>query len=279
MAIPLFSYVSFRVAMAVLSSFLMAFLVMPHWIQFMKDKRLGQILREEGPEHHQFKAGTPTMGGVVILVSMAFSTLLWAHFTEPLVLIFTLGSLGFGLIGFMDDWLMFRRGKNQGLSERQKMALLILLGGLLSWAMYSYWQKLEQPLVLVMPFVKDWQFEMNLPAFASLAILVLAATTNAVNFTDGLDGVAAGCSLITIAAYLALTYVAGHAVFSGYLYLPFVLGASEVVVAGAALFGGLLAFLWFNAHPAHIFMGDVGSLGLGGCNWSFGPLFHVKNCS
>ena len=260
-AFNVFRYVSVRTAAAAATAIVLSLGLGPLVIARLSRLRVGERIRADGPAHHH-KAGTPTMGGVLIVGAVFVSTLLWADLGNVLVWVALAAMAGFGTLGFLDDWKKLRRADGIGLSVRQKFGAQLLLGigvgGFLLW----YSAGGEFTTRVVFPFWKEFQPELAF-LIVPAAMLVLVASSNAVNLTDGLDGLAAGCVLVAAAVYTALTYLAGHAEFSEYLDILYVPGASEVTIFGAAITGAALGFLWFNAHPARVFMGDVGSLALG----------------
>ncbi|HSL81546.1 MAG TPA: phospho-N-acetylmuramoyl-pentapeptide-transferase [Thermoanaerobaculia bacterium] len=254
-----FRYITFRAAGAAVTALLLSLLLGPWFIRSLRQYQLGQVIREEGPRSHQGKAGTPTMGGLLILVSFLIPTLLWARLTNTYVWVAVGVTFTFGLIGFLDDFLKLRRRHNLGLTARAKMGLQILAGAaaggllLLSPGFES---------TLAFPFFKELVLPLGL-LYIPFAVLVLVGTSNAVNLTDGLDGLAIGSTMIAAATYTVFTYLAGNVVLGGYLQVSLIPGVGEVTIFLGALVGACLGFLWFNCHPAEIFMGDVGSLSLG----------------
>jgi phospho-N-acetylmuramoyl-pentapeptide-transferase len=226
---------------------------------------VGQFIREEGPQAHQTKAGTPTMGGLLILTGILVPTLLWADLTNRNVWILMFSTVAFGAIGFADDYLKVVKKRNLGLRGRDKMALQVLVGLVVGSAVY--WSSLALPgqysTRVVIPFFKTVMPDLGF-AYVLFAVMVLVGASNAVNMTDGLDGLAIGCTLIAAAAFTGLAYVSGHRVFSEYLDLLFLPRAGEVTIFCGAMVGASMGFLWWNCYPAQIFMGDVGSLSLGG---------------
>ena len=223
---------------------------------------IGQNIRDVGPESHQVKAGTPTMGGVLILFAVVVPTLLWANLANVYVWLTIAVTLGFGAIGFADDLLKLRRRRNLGLRAGAKFALQVAVAAAAGAVLVALHEEGFSP-TLAFPFLK--QLVVNLGAlYVPFVCLVLVGASNAVNLTDGLDGLAIGATLVAAATYAIFTYVAGNRVVAQYLQLPFVPGAGEVTVFCGALVGASLGFLWFNAHPAEVFMGDVGSLSIGG---------------
>jgi phospho-N-acetylmuramoyl-pentapeptide-transferase len=257
-------YITFRTAAASITALAIGLLVGPWMIRKLRDFQIGQVIRQEGPATHRTKAGTPTMGGLLILTSVLVPTLLWADLATPFVWIAILATAGFGSIGFADDYLKIVRRSHHGLLPRYKMAwqavVGLLVGGALLWlASHDLYNTR-----LIFPF-----FKRLIPDLAYLylpfAAFVLVGSTNMVNLTDGLDGLAISVFAVSAAAFTALAYVSTHAVFANYLQLirlpP---EAAELTIFCGALVGASLAFLWYNCYPAEIFMGDIGSLGLGG---------------
>ncbi len=254
-----FRYITFRTIYASLTAFLICFLLGPWIIQRLSMMQVGQYIREEGPKAHQKKAGTPTMGGVLIIFAVATSTLLWADLTNRYVWIALLATLGFGAIGFADDYLMQVKKRNLGLTARQKMLMQVLLALVVGYLAYQ---------------VPDFSTQVSIPFFKWLtpdagwgyiffAAFVIVGASNAVNLTDGLDGLAIGPVVIAAGTYMIFAYVAGHARIANYLQIVPVPGSGEITIYCGALVGAGLGFLWFNAYPAQVFMGDVGSLSMG----------------
>ncbi len=258
----LFRYITFRGAIAITIALALSLWLGPKLIAMLKAWNVKQFIREEGPKAHQVKAGTPTMGGLLVLLSVTVSTLLCIRWDTPGYWALLLTTLAFGAIGFLDDYLKMKRRQNEGLSSRQKF--LLQVAAALCVALYLYSESLNgrYDLSLTVPFFKDFHPNLGL-FFIPFAVVVVVGSSNAVNLTDGLDGLAIGCTLIAAATYAILTYAAGNAVISGYLDIPNVKGTGELSIFASALVGASLGFLWFNAHPAQVFMGDVGSLSLG----------------
>jgi phospho-N-acetylmuramoyl-pentapeptide-transferase len=258
-------YITFRTAAASLTALLISLVLGPWLIRKLRDFQIGQIIRQEGPQSHRAKAGTPTMGGLLILSSALIPTLLWADLSNPYIWIAVLATAGFGAVGFADDYLKVTRRSHHGLSARQKMAGLAVVALLVGVAVLMLAQQ-NPPLYntrLIFPFFKNLIPDLGL-FYAPFAIFVLLCATNAVNLTDGLDGLAISTFGVAAAAYTALAYVTGHAVLADYLLLVRFPPAGELTIFCGALVGASLGFLWYNSYPAEIFMGDVGSLGLGG---------------
>lgn len=253
-------YVTFRTAAATLTALFLSFLVGPPLIRMLASLRAGQPIREIGPAH-QGKAGTPTMGGLLILLSLLTAVLLWSNLENRLVWIVVGVTVAFGFLGFLDDYRKVSERRNEaGLSARVKIAAQIVIASVVAIAIYTDPSFDKE---LAVPFFKD--FTPNLGwLYVPLAIFIIVATSNAVNLTDGLDGLAIGPIMITAGTFLLLSYAAGHAVISDYLAIKFVPGADQLPIFCGALVGGGLGFLWFNSSPAQLFMGDVGSLALGG---------------
>jgi phospho-N-acetylmuramoyl-pentapeptide-transferase len=264
----LFNYLSFRAAGATVTAILMAFLIGPAVIRKLRERKIGQIIRAEGPASHQGKRGTPTMGGVIIILATVVPTLLWAQLTNRFVLLAMLAMLWMGGIGFLDDWLKIVRGKSQGLVAKWKLAGQISFGVVLALLLCAFPVVPPETIPVTattVPFFKYVVVIFSWPLLYVLFVtLVITGTSNAVNLTDGLDGLAAGLSAIAAAAFALFAYLFGRIDATSYLYLFYLPGAGELAVFCAALLGGCLGFLWFNAHPAQVFMGDTGSLAVGG---------------
>ncbi|OQX64062.1 MAG: phospho-N-acetylmuramoyl-pentapeptide-transferase [Desulfococcus sp. 4484_241] len=256
----LFQYITFRTIYASLTAFLVCFLLGPYTIRTLAKLQIGQYIREEGPQQHQKKAGTPTMGGLLILFSVLLSGFLWADLTNVYVWIVVASLAGFGAIGFADDYLMQIKKRNKGLSARAKFLLQSLLAVVLCFVIV---RTSGFDTVLLVPFFKRVTPDLG-GFYILLGVLVIVGASNAVNLTDGLDGLVAGPLVVSFVAYMAFSYVAGNVIIARYLQVVYVPGSAEVTVLCGALAGGLMGFLWFNAYPAQIFMGDVGSLSLGG---------------
>jgi phospho-N-acetylmuramoyl-pentapeptide-transferase len=253
-------YVTFRTAAAALTALFLAFLVGPPLIRALARLRAGQPIRQVGPAHES-KAGTPTMGGLLILLSLLVSTLLWANLTNRLVWIVIGVTFGYGLLGFVDDYQKVTKKRNEaGLSARAKLVFQFAIATAVALAIYF---DPSFDAELAVPFFKD--FTPHLGAlYVPLAVLVIVGFSNGVNLTDGLDGLAIGPVMIAVGTFLLLSYSAGNSTIAEYLGIKFVSGSDQLPIFCGALLGGGLAFLWFNAYPAKLFMGDVGSLALGG---------------
>lgn len=257
-----FRYITFRAALAIITAFAIGLLFGPPLISMLRRRQIGQSIREEGPASHRAKAGTPTMGGILILLAVIVPVLLWGDLTEPWVWVATVTTLMFGGIGWLDDFLKVKRGKNLGLLAREKFGLQVVAGGLAAIAIRAVAGHAPHAGTLTVPFFKGVLLDLGW-FYVPFVAFVLVSTSNGVNLTDGLDGLAIGSVLIASGTYTIFCYLAGHARLARYLQIPSVTGAGEVTVFCAALVGAALAFLWFNCHPAQVFMGDVGSLALG----------------
>lgn len=255
-----FRYITFRSIFAILTALIICLLIGPWCIRKLKELQIGQYIREDGPQSHHSKAGTPTMGGLMILFAMLVSTLLWADLTNYYVWLMIFVSLGFGFVGFMDDYLKVIKKQNRGLSGKAKLLWQTAVALLVSlwFFLYPGFQT-----TLTIPFFKELQPDLSW-GFIPLAVFIIVGTANAVNLTDGLDGLAIGPVTIAAGFYLIFAYLAGHARIAAYLQIPYVRGVGELSVFLGALVGAGIGFLWFNAYPAQVFMGDVGALALGG---------------
>ncbi len=258
-----FRYITFRAAAAAVTAVVLSVVFGPRFIRTLRRLLIGQNIRDAGPDSHQVKAGTPTMGGLLILFAVVIPTLLWANLKNPYVWLAALVTLAFGAIGFMDDILKVRRGQNLGLSARAKLLLQVVVAVGAGVAVLSLPPSFVFEATVALPFFKRAVYDLGI-FYVPFVTVVLVGSSNAVNLTDGLDGLAIGATLIAAATYAIFTYVAGNSVLAGYLQVPYQRGVGEVAVFCAALVGASLGFLWFNAHPAEVIMGDVGSLAIGG---------------
>jgi len=261
-AFNVFNYLTLRAVLATLTALTISFIVGPAVIRKLTALKIGQSVRSDGPQTHLVKAGTPTMGGALILVSVAVTTLLWADLSNDYVWVALLTLLGFGVIGWIDDWRKVVEKNSRGLPSRWKYFWQSVIG--LAVAVYL-WQTASLPAhtELIIPFLKYATLTLSAAGFIALTYFVIVGSSNAVNLTDGLDGLAILPTVMVASALAIFAYVAGNAVFSKYLGIPFVPGAGELAIFCAAMAGAGLAFLWFNAYPAEVFMGDVGALALG----------------
>jgi len=258
-----FRYITVRTAAAGITALVLSFLVGPRLIRFLERRQIGQEIRTDGPKAHYVKKGTPSMGGLLIILCTLVTTLLWGNLSNTYVWVAVLSMLLFGLVGLIDDVLKVRRKRSLGLRPGQKMALQIGLAAVVG--LVFIWMGLngDFSLRLTFPFFKQW-----LPFlgwfYLPWIVFILVGSSNAVNLADGLDGLAIGLTLISVSALTALTYVAGNINWSNYLSIAYMPMAAELTVFTGALAGACLGFLWFNCHPAQVFMGDVGALSLGG---------------
>jgi phospho-N-acetylmuramoyl-pentapeptide-transferase len=265
----LFRYVTFRAAAAAATAFLVTVVMLPWLIRRLRSRRI--LERAENPDSARLaalqrrKTGTPTMGGVGILAGVLGAGALWANLANPYVHLAMGTALALGLVGFADDWMKLKRLGKHGMSVKRKLALQILIAAGVGAVLAIGGEGPFSPTRLAFPFVKSDFFAPELGIlYLALAVFLIVGSSNAVNLTDGLDGLASGCAVVAALAYAALAYVAGHSELAGYLNVPFIRGAEEMVVLCAALGGASLGFLWYNTHPAEIFMGDTGSLAIGG---------------
>lgn len=274
----IFRYLTFRTAFASLTALLIALLIGPFVIEKLREFQIGQYIREDGPKDHQKKAGTPTMGGVLICIAILLPTLLWSDLSNPFVWLAMISTIVFGAIGFADDYIKVVRRRSLGLTARAKLAYQTLASVAIAVVLVLMQTQGSYSTHLMVPFVKRFRPDLAIHAlggiphlgllaflpFIGFVVLVIVGASNAVNLTDGLDGLAIGCTIIAAGALTVLTYVSGHVVFSDYLELQRMPMVGELTVFCGAMVGASIGFLWYNAHPAEIFMGDVGSLALGG---------------
>ena len=262
-AFNVFNYITLRAVLAALTALAISFVVGPTMIRKLTAYKIGQSVRDDGPQTHLIKAGTPTMGGALILVSIIISTLLWADLKNLYVWVVIVITAGFGAVGWVDDYRKVVHRNPKGLSARTKIFWQSVIT-LAAVAFIVYSTKLPAQTELIVPFFKTVAIPLGTFGFMVLAYFVIVGTSNAVNLTDGLDGLAIMPTVMVASALAIFAYVAGNVVFSKYLQMPYIPGAGELAVFCAAIAGAGLAFLWFNAYPAEVFMGDVGALALGG---------------
>jgi len=274
----IFRYLTFRTAFASLTALFTGLVIGPLVINRLRDFQIGQYIREEGPKAHQKKAGTPTMGGLLIVISIVVPTLLWADLSNRFVWLAVLSTSAFAAIGFADDYLKVVHRRNLGLTARAKLGLQLLTSIVIAIALIMMQNRGFYSTKLMVPFFKQFRpdlvveklvhsptlWPLAFVPFVVFVVIVLVGSSNAVNLTDGLDGLAIGCTVIAAGALAVLTYVSGHATFSSYLELQRMPQVGELTVFCGAMVGAAIGFLWYNAHPAEVFMGDVGSLALGG---------------
>ena len=273
-----FRYITVRTVYASLTAMFLAFVFGPWLIRKLRELQIGQFIREEGPQGHQKKAGTPTMGGVLIVLSTLVPTLLWADLTNGFVLLAIFSLLAFATIGFIDDYAKVSKQRNLGLTSKKKFSLQILISFIIGIGLLSLATRSAYSTELVFPFLKKVHPDLVIHSllgsrhlwplafvpFLIFVSIVIAGSSNAVNLTDGLDGLAIGCTVIAAGALTVLTYVSSNYRWATYLEIGYIPRVAELTVFCGALVGASLGFLWYNAHPAEVFMGDVGSLSLGG---------------
>jgi phospho-N-acetylmuramoyl-pentapeptide-transferase len=259
-AFNVFRYITFRTIYASLTAFFICFFLGPWMIRKLQQMQVGQYIRDDGPQTHLQKAGTPTMGGTLIITAVGLSTLLWADLTNAFIWIVLMVLVGFGLIGFMDDYLKLVKKQSKGLTGRGKLLLQVLLALLTGYLVVL---NPDFTTRVTIPFFKKATLDLGW-GYAVFAALVMVGASNAVNLTDGLDGLAIGPTIVAAGTYMIFAYVAGNIKIAEYLQINYVALSGEITIFCGALAGAGLGFLWYNAYPAQIFMGDVGSLSLGG---------------
>ncbi|MFC2091481.1 phospho-N-acetylmuramoyl-pentapeptide-transferase, partial [Elusimicrobiota bacterium] len=256
-------YITFRAAMAFITALVINFIIAPRIIAWLKKKKRLQIIREDAPARHMSKEGTPTMGGIIIIISLLISVLLWARLDNRYIILLLVSTVYLGLLGFIDDYASSVKGKKKGISPSFKIAWQVVLG--LFIAGYFYFQPSldHNAYSIAMPFIKDMFIHLG-SAYILFVMVLIVATSNAVNITDGLDGLAIGCIIFAAMTYAVISYISGHIEFSRYLFLPYIKDSGEISVFLMTLAGAGLGFLWYNVFPAQIFMGDTASLFMGG---------------
>jgi len=273
-----FRYITVRTVYASLTAMFLALVFGPWLIKRLRELQIGQYIREEGPQEHKKKAGTPTMGGVLIVLSTAIPVLLWADLANPFVLLALFALCGFAAIGFIDDYAKVAKKQNLGLTSKQKFLLQVLVSTIAGVVLLELSTHSAYSTQLMVPFIKKFHpdlvvhsllgsrqlWPLAFAPFLIFMVIVITGSSNAVNLTDGLDGLAIGCTVIAAGALTVLTYVSSNARWSNYLEIQYIPRVGELTVFCGALVGASLGFLWYNAHPAEVFMGDVGSLSLGG---------------
>ncbi|MBZ0220785.1 MAG: phospho-N-acetylmuramoyl-pentapeptide-transferase [Candidatus Methylomirabilis sp.] len=253
-----FQYITFRTIYAAITALVLSFIIGPYVIRKLKSLKVGEVIRDCGPSNHQSKAGTPTMGGALILLVVIISVLLWGNMMNEYVWLLLFVTLGMGTIGFVDDYDKVVRKKG-GLRARSKFALQVVVA--LAAALFLYYNGADT--VVSIPFFKDASFDLK-AFYIPFVVFVIVGTSNAVNLTDGLDGLAIGPMIISAATFMLFAYLVGHVKIANYLHVLYVPKAGELTVFAGAMVGASLGFLWYNSYPAQVFMGDVGSLSLGG---------------
>ena len=262
-AFNVFGYITLRTVLAAMTALMISFVAGPRVIRWLAAKKIGQAVRTDGPQTHLVKSGTPTMGGVLILIAIAITTLLWGDLTNRYVWVVLIVTLGFGAIGWYDDWKKVVYRDPKGLASRWKYFWQSVIGVMV--AVYlGLSATLPAQTELIVPFFKTVAYPLGIIGFMVLTYFVVVGTSNAVNLTDGLDGLAIMPAVMVAAALAIFAYVAGNAVYAKYLFVPYIPGAGELCIFLGAMAGAGLGFLWFNAYTAEVFMGDVGALAIGG---------------
>ncbi|MGB9435302.1 MAG: phospho-N-acetylmuramoyl-pentapeptide-transferase [Candidatus Acidiferrum sp.] len=273
-----FRYITVRTVYASLTAMFLALVFGPWLIRKLRELQIGQYIREEGPQEHKKKAGTPTMGGVLIVISTAVPVVMWADLSNPFVMLALFALLAFAAIGFIDDYAKVAKRRNLGLSGKSKILLQIAVSSFVGFVLLVLVSHSAYSTQLIVPFLKRFRPDLVIHSllhvrtfwplaflpFMAFVALVITGSSNAVNLTDGLDGLAIGCTVIAAGALTVLTYVSSNFRWSTYLEIQYIPRVGELTVFCGALVGASLGFLWYNAHPAEVFMGDVGSLALGG---------------
>jgi phospho-N-acetylmuramoyl-pentapeptide-transferase len=265
-----FRYITFRAGAAAVTALIISFWLGPKIIRKLRELQIGEAAKLEAPKTHLIKAGTPTMGGLIVLLSIVIPALLWTDLKNVYILLILFVTVTLGTVGFLDDYLKVVRKKPKGLIGKYKIVGQVFVGLVVGSVIYFFPQWIDLDLVRLkssttVPFFKSLEFDFGV-LYIPMVIFVITATSNAVNLTDGLDGLAIGNVGIVCFTLAIITYVSGHAIWSQYLTIPYLRGNGELTIYCAAITGASLGFLWFNSHPAQIFMGDTGSLALGGVN-------------
>ncbi len=255
-----FQYITFRTIYAALTALLLSFILGPFLIGKLKGLKLGEVIREDGPRNHLSKAGTPTMGGAIILLVMLISVFLWGNLSNMYVWLLAFVTAGMGAIGFVDDYRKVVKKDKNGLRPLVKITLQVAVA-VVAVAMLYHYMKFDTSVTI--PFFKDVRIDLK-GFYIPFAVFVIVGSSNAVNLTDGLDGLAIGPAIMSAATYMLFAYLAGHLKIANYLHIMYVAKAGELSVFAGAMVGASLGFLWYNTYPAQVFMGDVGSLSLGG---------------
>ena len=255
----LFQYITFRTIYATVTALVLSFMIGPYFIRKLKVMQVGEVIREDGPATHRVKEGTPTMGGMIILICVLGSVALWGNFTNPYMWLLIFVTVGMGAIGFVDDYKKVVLKDPKGMRALTKFTTQMVVA--LAAGAFLYMSEFDT--AITVPFLKDVRIDMGV-MYVLFAALVIAGSSNAVNLTDGLDGLAIGPMTIAAGTFMLLTYVSGHVKLAGYLQISYIAGAGEMAVFAGAMVGASLGFLWFNTYPAQVFMGDIGALSLGG---------------
>lgn len=259
----IFQFITFRAILAAITGLFLAFYLGPKIIKYLKKKQIGEKIKDDGPKSHKSKEGTPTMGGIIIILSVVIPVLLWSELTSTYIILVLVGTILLSFVGFYDDYLKVVKKYPKGLIARYKLLGQIFVGLLVASAIYFLPEFQNYNTLTTLPFVKNMNFDFSY-LYIPVVIFIITATSNAVNLTDGLDGLAIGTMTFVMLALAIISYVSGNAIFSDYLNIIYLPGSGELTVFIAALIGAGLGFLWFNFYPAQVFMGDTGSLALGG---------------
>ncbi len=262
-AFNVFRYITFRSVYAAVTAILICFIFGPPLIKKLKAMGIGEKVREDTPERHGQKAGTPSMGGILIVLSILTSIFLWGNFSSHYTILISVATFGFCVIGFFDDYLKFVRRSSKGLHARVKLVTQVLVSATVMLYLYFGPERSNLTTLLYLPFINEPVIDLSY-FYIPFGILLLVGATNAVNMTDGLDGLAAGLVIFVISAYAGMSYLSGHKEIANYLRIPYIPGSAELTIYCMSVLGASVGFLWFNSHPAEIFMGDTGSLSLGG---------------
>ncbi|MEZ4742884.1 MAG: phospho-N-acetylmuramoyl-pentapeptide-transferase [Bdellovibrionota bacterium] len=259
-ALNVVKYITFRAGIGLLTALFISFLFSPWFIKKLKNRQLGQVVRNDGPESHFSKAGTPTMGGGLIIFSVVFPCLLWMDLSNRYLWYTLIIFTGYGILGFFDDYSKISKKNTKGVSGKKKLFWQTLIAGIICTIHYYSGETVQS---IAIPFMKDVSVPLGI-FYIPFSILVIVGASNAVNLTDGLDGLAIGPVMIAAGCFTVLAYITGHFEFSQYLNYPFVKGSGELTIFSMCIIGAGMGFLWYNSYPAQVFMGDVGSLPLGG---------------
>ncbi len=257
-----FRYITFRTSLAVFTALFATLIIAPYVIEWLKKISMTQQIRDDGPKNHFSKAGTPTMGGIIIIIAISVSMVLWGNFSNIYICLIMFSLIGFGAIGFIDDYLKVIKKNSKGLRAKYKFAAQSIIAIGICWFLYMNPSD-PYSTILSVPFFKKWLFDLGI-FYIFFAAFVIVGASNAVNLTDGIDGLAIGLVAIATLAYAVFIYISGHVVFAKYLQVLYLPAVGELTVFCGAMLGASLGFLWYNAHPAEVFMGDVGALSLGG---------------
>ena len=257
----IFKYISFRAAYAAVTALLLSFMFGPQVIRMLTRLKLGQEVRNDGPQSHLAKAGTPTMGGVLIVLSVVLSIILWQDISQFYTWLIILALIGFGGLGYMDDYLKISRKSSEGLRSGLKLSGQLLVSTTIMVVLYV--TRNEHTTLLYLPFLKNPILDMGI-LYIPFGVFYMVGFSNAVNLTDGLDGLATGLMIFALIAFSAIAYLSGHMGFAEYLQIPYLAGSGELTISSLALLGACVGFLWFNCHPSEVMMGDTGSLSMGG---------------